>query len=300
MNYLVTLQQILSEDKKIILILMRHSLFFITLLTVVLFSSCGGSQGSKESAEALADSLSADSLAADSLEEDFSQVVVPKAADELFDDFVFNFAVNNKMQKERIVFPLKVVDEGKTTYIQRKDWKMDHFFMRQGFYVLLFDSEAHMEIVKDTSVTHAVVERISYTKENIRQYVFNRIRGTWMMTSINEIALKESRKASFLAFYYQFASDPKFQATHLENTVAFIGPDPDDDFSQMEGIITPDTWEAFAPLLPKKKIYNIIYGHPTKEGNQKVYVLRGIANGLEMQMNFRRRNDTWRLYKLST
>ena len=279
---------------------MKRYLIFLSLMTAVMLSSCGGWRGG-QSADEVADSLAQDSLAVDSLDDDFSHVQVPKAADELFDDFIFNFAGNKKLQFERILFPLKVVENGRHSRISRDKWKMEYFFMRQGYYTLLFDNERHMEIVKDTSVTRAVVEKIQFAEKTVRQYVFNRIRGAWMMTSINEIALSESHNASFLEFYRQFASDTKFQSAHLEKTVRFIGPDPDDDFSQMEGIITPDTWEAFAPQLPSKLLYNIAYGHPRREqGGQKVYVLRGVANGMELQMIFRRHGDTWRLNKLTT
>lgn len=280
---------------------MKRYLIFLTLSAIVLLTSCGGlGKGGSASDEAL-DSLQADSLAIDSLlDGDFSQIVVPKSADELFDDFIFNFAGNKKMQRERIVFPLTVVVYGKESKMDQRDWKMEHFFMRQGYYTLLFDSEKHMEIAKDTSVTHAVVEKIRFAQQSIRQYVFNRIRGTWMMTSINEIPLSQSPNASFLTFYHEFASDIAFQSKHLEPTVKFVGPDPDDDFNQMEGIITPDTWEAFAPQLPSKSLYNIVYGRPEQEGKQKIYVLRGIANGLELEMTFRRRGDNWRLSKLTT
>ena len=68
----------------------------------------------------------------------------------------------------------------------------------------------------------------------------------------------------------------------------------------MEGIITPDTWEAFAPELPSKMIYNIIYGHPKHEGNSKIFVLRGIANGFELEMTFYRKKNNWKLVKLTT
>lgn len=280
---------------------MKRYLIFLTLSAIVLLTSCGGlGKGGSASDEAL-DSLQADSLAIDSLlDGDFSQIVVPKSADELFDDFIFNFAGNKKMQRERIVFPLTVVVNGEESKMDQRDWKMEHFFMRQGYYTLLFDSEKHMEIAKDTSVTHAVVEKIRFAQQSIRQYVFNRIRGTWMMTSINEIPLSQSPNASFLTFYHEFASDIAFQSKHLEPTVKFVGPDPDDDFNQMEGIITPDTWEAFAPQLPSKSLYNIVYGRPEQEGKQKIYVLRGIANGLELEMTFRRRGDNWRLSKLTT
>ena len=103
-----------------------------------------------------------------------------------------------------------------------------------------------------------------------------------------------------MAFYHDFASDLSYQQQHLNETVQFVGPDPDDDFSQMEGIITPDTWEAFAPQLPQRMIYNIIYGQPRPEGNSKVFVLRGIANGMELEMTFRRKSGEWRLMKLTT
>ncbi len=86
----------------------------------------------------------------------------------------------------------------------------------------------------------------------------------------------------------------------LTETVTFVGPDPDDDFSEMEGVITADTWEAFAPELPSDLFYNITYGKNQEEGDSKVFVLRGIANGLELQMTFKRKGDKWKLTKLIT
>jgi hypothetical protein len=103
-----------------------------------------------------------------------------------------------------------------------------------------------------------------------------------------------------LEFYSRFSTDKEFQEESLSETIQFEGPDPDDDFARMEGVITPDTWEAFAPELPQKMIYNIIYGQPRPEGNRKVFVLRGIANGMELEMTFVRKNDTWKLTKLNT
>ena len=47
-------------------------------------------------------------------------------------------------------------------------------------------------------------------------------------------------------------------------------------------------------------IFNIIYGQPRPEGDNKVFVLRGIANGLEMELTFHRSNGKWRLTKMTT
>ena len=52
--------------------------------------------------------------------------------------------------------------------------------------------------------------------------------------------------------------------------------------------------------MPHKTLYNIIYGKPQKEGNQKIYLLRGVANGLEMELRFRKEGGRWLLKKLMT
>ena len=274
----------------------------IAFCTVSVLFACNGNQRQKESnAEPDMAATAIDSAGQYAFEIDETvDIPMPKAADELFDDFFYNFAASKKLQLERILFPLTLVEDGKTAKIDRKAWKMEYFFMRQGYYTLLFDNERQMDIVKDTAVSHAVVEKIFFDTQTIRQYVFDRIRGTWMLTSLHLVPISDSSNATFLEFFHRFATDKEFQAESLGTSVKFMGPDPDDDFAMMEGEITADTWEAFAPELPKKMIYNIVYGHPRKEGNSMIFLLRGIANGQELQMTFRRADGNWRLTKLST
>lgn len=269
-------------------------------VTLLLLASCGGHQTSGNE-EAISDSVKADTMVADSVAAIvMEEPPMPKAADELFDDFIFNFAASKKLQMERILFPLPSINGQEKKSIAKSEWKTDHFFMRQGYYTLLFDDEKEMEVVKDTNICHAVVEKIYFNTESVIQYYFDRPQGAWVLTSIHTIPIAQSANATFLQFYHQFAKDKEFQAESLGETVEFVGPDPDDDFTQMEGIITRDTWEAFAPELPSKMIYNIIYGKPKKEGNSKLFVLRGIANGQELEMSFRCKKGKWQLVKLTT
>ena len=172
--------------------------------------------------------------------------------------------------------------------------------MKQDFYTLLFDSEKEMEAVKETNIEHAVVEKIYLHSKTVKQYVFDRVNGLWTLQQVIHMPLSESRNASFLEFYEKFASSIEYQSNHLMESVKFIGPDPDDDFNQMEGVITPDTWEAFAPELPSGMIYNIVYGQPQKETGRKIFVLRGIANGMEMELTFKHEGGKWKLEKLVT
>lgn len=249
---------------------------------------------------AVVDSLQVvDTASVDTLDEIISEQPMPKAADELFDDFIFNFAANRKLQMARVKFPLKIVDGEKVASLGKKQWKMEHFFMEQGYYTLIFDNMKQMDVVKDTSINNVVVEKVYLTKEKVEKYMFERLNGRWFLTSIRTNDMVHNTNASFLAFYQKFASDPEFQLESLNNPVMFTGPDPDDDFSTMTGEIAPETWPAFAPELPSGFIYNIMYGQKYREGNQKIFVMRGIANGMEMQLTFKRIDGEWKLTSLS-
>lgn len=248
----------------------------------------------------IVDSLQAvDTAAVDTMDQLISEQQMPKAADELFDDFIFNFAANRKLQMNRIKFPLKVVDGDEVSFIKKGQWKMEHFFMDQGYYTLIFDNMKQMDLVKDTSINNVVVEKVYLDEEKVKKYMFERLGGRWMLTSVQTNAMIQNTNASFLAFYQRFASDPDFQLESLNNPVMFTGPDPDDDFSTMTGEIAPETWSAFAPELPSGFIYNIMYGQKYTEGNQKIFVMRGIANGMEMELTFKKIDGKWKLTALS-
>ena len=278
---------------------MIRKILSISLL-VMLFAACGN-KANKARQSDCADSINTEEPADSSeLVAEEESDVIPMAADELFDDFFFNFAANKKLQMSRIKFPLSEVNSTSIKEIKASEWKMDHFFLRQDYYTLLFDSEAQMEEVKNTAIDHAIVEKIFFSTGVVKQYVFHRNKGVWMLQMIVHLPVAQTVNASFLKFYEQFASDEDFQVQSIDDEVRFIGPDPDDDFSMMEGILTPDTWPAFAPNLPKKMIYNIVYGNPRKDSNEKVFVIRGIANGLEMELSFHKREGKWKLTKMTT
>ena len=277
----------------------RYFLAFFAFL--LLMFSCTGNRAN-QTEEVPADSVadSTDTTDIDTLEMLITETPMPRAADAMFDDFLFNFLANKKLQRERVVFPLRVTENGNTTKIEADDWKMEHLFMRQGYYTLLFNNDKQMQLMKDTAVNEAVVEKILLAKNQVKNYCFQRIKGAWLLREIKVTPLQSDANASFLTFYRKFVTDTAFQIKSISETVDFVGPDPDDDFNMMEGVITPDTWEAFAPTLPHKTLYNIIYGKPQEEGNQKIYLLRGVANGLEMELRFKKEGGKWMLKKMMT
>lgn len=282
---------------------MKRLLFVVGIAGLLLVACQGQKSNSESSEEESADSTQTVDTTATTLQEEIAEEgPMPKAADELFDDFIFNFAANKKLQTSRVKFPLKVMRGDEVSYVSKGQWQMEYFFMNQDYYTLMFNSEEEMERVQQsTTIEHAVVEKIYLEAKTVKQFVFDRVNGLWMLQQVIHMPLSESKNASFLMFYEQFSkNEDDYQAKHLSESVKFVGPDPDDDFGRMEGVITPDTWEAFAPDLPSNMIYNIVYGEPQKETGRKIFVLRGIANGLELELTFKHEGGKWKLTKMTT
>ena len=279
---------------------MKSIVFAVFAVALLMFSCTGkkGGQGEEMPADSVADTTVVTET--DTLELLITETPMPRAADAMFDDFIFNFVANKKLQKERIIFPLRKTENGKTELTEKDQWEMERFFMKQGYYTLFFDNDKEMELMKDTAVSEATVEKIQLKKNRVMDYLFQRIKGAWMLKEIRVTTLEQNPNASFLAFYQRFVSDSVFQIKSLNETVQFAGPDPDDDFNMMEGVITPESWGAFAPTLPTKVLYNIVYGKPIAEGNDKIFLLRGVANGLEMELRFKKVGGKWLLMKMST
>lgn len=283
--------------RKVLVIFALFSLLFM------LFVPTGCNDRKPRTVDSTAsDTAVRDTLAADSAENLIEATPMPKAADELFDDFVFNFAANRKLQRRRIVFPLPVYRDGKVVKkIAENKWEMERFFMRQEYYTLIFDNARQMNLVKDTTISHVVIEKIFSHKNLIQQYLFNKIKGKWMLTSMNYMSLAQNKNADFLKFYNKFATDTAFQVRSMAREVQFSAPDPNDDFAQISGVMMPQQWPDFKPgLIPNGTLYNIIYGQKYTDAGRRLFVIRGIANGLEIELSFRKVGGQWKLVKFNS
>ena len=207
----------------------KVAFFFIALMITTALFTCFSCTDKKPVANAdtiLADSGVVDTSSTDTLEDIIAAQPMPKAADELFDDFFFNFAANRKLQRKRILFPLPVYRNGKIEKkIEKGKWRMEHFFMHQDFYTLIFDNRKQMNVVKDTTISHVVVEKIFFDIKTVQQFLFNRIDGQWMMTSINYKPMYENKNASFLKFFHRFVSDKDFQYSSINDPLDFSAQD---------------------------------------------------------------------------
>lgn len=246
-----------------------------------------------------ADTVIEDTMPVDTLEELISERPMPRAAEELFNDFIFNFAANRQLQRNRIDFPLTVKNGEITTTIEKDDWEMERFFMQQGYYTLLLDSRRQLDLANDTSVKTVTIEKLDLKNDVVKRYNFGRNAGQWRMTGLEYTPLDENVNAGFLRFYQRFATDSMVLTSSLNDPIHFTGPDPDDDFSEISTEISPEEWENLGlDDLPNGLIYNIVYGQEYKRRDQKVLIMRGIANGLEVELTFSQISGAWKLTKV--
>lgn len=280
---------------------MKKGFFIVITLLVVTMTTwtTGCTEKRTDSSDSIVDSTLVDSVEEDTIDQMLGDIPMPKAADELFDDFIFNFAANRKLQLERISFPLTVDNYGKQTTMEKRQWRNDHFFLSQGFYTMVVGDMREMEGAKSTKIDHVTIEKVFLHENYVKQYIFNRVDGLWMLQTLRSEAMSKNANGDFYSFYDRFVNDSTFQQQSLAESVEFSGPDPDDDFSRMEGTIMPEQWSMFAPELPKGMIYNIIYGDAKPKGKKRILVVRGIANGLETELTFNRSKDGWMLTQLN-
>ena len=222
---------------------------------------------------------------------------MPKAADQLFDDFFFNFIANKKLQRNRVKFPLPVVNGTKTTKLTRDAWKMDYFFRKQGYYTLIFDNEAQMKYPKSTDLDSVIVEKIRLKKGTIEQYWFDHQDGSWKLNQIRTISFKDSYNADFLDFLHRFFTSGG--KGYVKSTLAYTGPDPNgEETATVNTTIPAEEWASFLPEIPHDMIYNILYGQKYTKTDHKIVTFRGLSNGAETQLVFKTHGKSWRLEKI--
>lgn len=225
----------------------------------------------------------------------------PVEADELFDDFVFNYATDSLFQRQRTIFPLPYYKEDTPLKIEKKYWKHDPLFADQTCYTLLFDSEDDMDVVGDTTLSSVQVEWIFLKTRMVKRYYFERSKGMWMLEAINLRRMEEEDREedlSFVSFYARFVVDSLYQREHICQPLQFVTIDPDDEFSILETTLDVDQWYVFRPTMPADRLSNINYGQKNEDhSSTKILKVNGISNGYSNIFYFRKRRGEWELYK---
>ena len=278
---------------------------FFPVCCILFVASCFFmTTGCMNRSSSVVDSLDADTVEIvkeeeaplDSLSKMISEAPMPKAAD------FFNYAANVDVQRARTIFPMVYEDNGLEVFIEnKKEWKRESFFMADGYYTILCQDQKQLKMIGDTTTSEVTVQKLSFTEDEVREWYFSRIRGKWCLRSIHVKDMSETPDYEFLQFYNKFATDTLHQESYLAQYVTFKGPDPDEDFSTMEGDIMREQWPMFKPWLPENEFYCIRYGKKNNIASDKRYFfIRGISNGIQTDLVFIRKGKTWELIKVES
>lgn len=233
------------------------------------------------------------------MDEELATEPVPVAVDELFDDFVFLFDQSNRIQRQRILFPLVITEaDGETHTMTRNNWEHRSLFLGQDFCTVLWGARSQMTMAQDSTIDQASVEQIYLHSRQIETYSFQRdsISGQWMLVAQYEEPFEQCELQDFLDFYREFATDSIYQRRHLQKPLRFTMTDENLEDGTISGTIDADQWFEFAPDIPQDVITNIRYGQSYRTHNHILMQLRGINNGLQNLFSFSRDdNGRWRL-----
>lgn len=286
-----------SLHRKGLLLLLKIKIFmmksfFYMLLCVLLYASCTSGKPQKDVAEE-SDTLVAviDSDAADSMPNP------PKAADGLFDDFIYSFMRNKRFQFERIKFPLSNVIDGENHPIAKDVWKFDQLYEKQDVYTLVFDNLKSIKAEKDTSLRHVVFEWVYLTQRRVKQYIFDKTNGQWFLTGLETHDMSKNINSDFYEFYAKFSSSHKFQSTHILNPFHFKTYDYE-NFQSIDGLLDVNQWPDFRPKLPSGTITNINYGQSYGNNRRRVLMVCSQSGGMGCSLTFIRKGNTWMLERL--
>lgn len=272
---------------------------FTGVVLLGILVSCGNKKVNSDPFASLTSEIDSIRSKADTtLREKTQEGPKPIEADGSFDDFIYDFASNDTLQSQRIVFPLPFYKGDEKKSIERRYWKHDDLFTKQNYYTLLFDREEDMDLAGNPDLTSVQVEWIYIKTRMVKKYYFERIKGAWMLEAINLRPIDKNENEDFVEFFNRFSTDSLFQSQRIHVPLAFVTIDPDDDFSILETTLELNQWFAFKPVLPVDRLSNINYGQRNNEkSSTKILALKGVGNGFSNILYFRRQNGEWLLYK---
>ena len=155
------------------------------LILALLLSGCRGKDrpvAEPDEPQSRADTLAAVDAAVNDADEPSD------AVDRLFDDFIYTFMRDRTFQLKRISFPLSNRVDGVDRPIERKQWKFDPLYAHSDFYTMIFDSERAVSREKDPKLDHVEVEWIYLNRGRVKQYIFRKQSGKWMLVGLNTSA----------------------------------------------------------------------------------------------------------------
>ena len=276
--------------------------FLISFTILLLFvSACNNA--SEDRGEVIAtDSVYVDSscYVQDTLQL-FEEEVLPKSADELFNDFFFNYTSDMNFKNQRQAYSLDCNIGDTVIKIHSSELGAYSELFVDDYYSIIYERNEDLSFQKDTSLNEVIVERIDLDGEQIEQYNFNRIEGKWMLTGVGRNEMDYNPNSDFLDFYKSFSSDSVYRKNCINEPLKFVMLSENDEIEDDIQQLTTDEWMSMSSdlPLPANVIININYGQTIISKNSKLLLVEGVSNGLSLTYRFMKIDGAWNLVEVT-
>jgi len=253
------------------------------------------STNTEDSISYVADSLENDSTLF--FEKDDEGLSLEKHPTEVFGDFFFAFTHDTRFQASRVKFPLLVteIDGSEHTISSGKQFRSEFRMPEHDYYTLLIGDKNQMSFLQgDTLVEKIGLKFIHLHKLTMQRYNFQRKEGRWFLMNRVDSHI-EAHLLDFYRFYDEFTSDSVFQQESLAPQLIYVMDSPDEEESDIEGIIDSSQWPVFRPEMPSGEFLSIDFGQTYPNPNRLYFLQCGFSNGMLNIFTFRNDEGKWRL-----
>ena len=212
----------------------------------------------------------------------FEEAVIPKTADEVFDDFLFSYVSSASFAKQRTVGSVGELTMGV-----------------DDAAVMIYERDNDLALQKDTSLQQVTVERIDWDENIIHNFRFGKKLGQWFLTAEEDDEISEIPNASFLVFLRDFVGDSLYRHESLLLPLRFSFYSEEDE-GMVETELSYEEWTELYNDLPRLDdvMYNVDYGQSLFSTNRKSLLLKGLSNGLSMKFHFGFSDGRWMLMEV--
>jgi hypothetical protein len=218
-----------------------------------------------------------------------------KSNGEDFYNFITQFSPGKDNQLKSITFPLPVISDNDTSFIDKKEWKLlDCCFGCEYSPILFMGNSINFEegFYKTIGDTDYVITVYLMPLKEIQTFHFKKSNYKWHLIKLCINHFKCSEPESFFDFIDKFSTDTSFVKQRLAKDFKYLTYESNPDVLIEEPIKMKD-FTDYVYLF--KRIY--INNYDIKSNEISLYI-KGEGTGYHLEYYFRRVDKKWNLTKL--
>jgi hypothetical protein len=210
---------------------------------------------------------------------------------ENFVEFFEHFMWDSAFQKSRINFPISFNSE---KVVSENDFN----------YLPFYTNSTHIPIlIQDTVIDYRHKDYgeginlsiINYKESKFNNYKFSKIDKKWTLIAITSDNLVKHSDSEFINFLMNFAKDSCFQIGRISFPLTYFYADYNNDYETIYGSIKKADWK----YIDLTETIDNLFIIENSDNNQKfkIFLMRGIENGIYANFQFQNINGEWILIK---